>query len=315
MRKTALNTVHALAREDERVVFIGSDLGAGVLDDMRTGLPDRFFMEGIAEQHVIGMAAGLAMEGFVPYFNTIATFMTRRCLEQVAVDLCLQRLPVRLIASGGGVVYAPLGPTHLAIEDIALMRALPNMTVVAPADAPEMERVIRASLDWPGPMYIRFGKGGDPVVSSPERPFALGRGVVMREPGRVLLISTGIMTDRCLRAADVLAERGTSAGVLHMHTLKPLDHALLRDLAGTVEQIVTVEEHVANGGLGSAVIESLSDAVAAGALPHMPPVRRLALPDAFPETYGSQASQLAAAGLDPEAIATFAEVGRTPAHV
>jgi len=316
MRKTALNTVHALAREDERVVFIGSDLGAGVLDDMRTGVPDRFFMEGIAEQHVIGLAAGLAMEGFVPYFNTIATFLTRRCLEQVAVDLCLQRLPVRLIASGGGVVYAPLGPTHLAIEDFALMRALPNMTVVAPADAPEMERVIRASLDWPGPMYVRFGKGGDPVVSSPDRPFALGRGIVMRKPGRVLLISTGIMTDRCLRAADLMADRGLAAGVLHLHTLKPLDHALLHDLAGTVERIVTVEEHVPNGGLGSAVIESLSDAVAAGDLSGFPPVHRLALPDAFPETYGSQASQLAAAGLDPEAIATAAaEAGRTPAHV
>ena len=121
MRKTALECVHKLAQHDKRVLFIGSDLGHGVLDKMKNELPDQFFMEGVSEQYIIGMAAGLAMEGFIPYVNTIATFLTRRCYEQVAVDLCMQDLPVRLIANGGGGVYAPLGPTHLAIEDIAIM--------------------------------------------------------------------------------------------------------------------------------------------------------------------------------------------------
>lgn len=302
MRKTALNTVHDLAKTDPRVVFIGSDLGAGVLDDMKQGLPDRFFMEGIAEQHVIGMAAGLAMEGFIPFINTIATFMTRRCLEQVAVDLCLHRLPVRLIASGGGVVYAPLGPTHLAIEDIALMRALPNMTVVAPSDAEEMRRVITAAIDWPDPMYVRFGKGGDPVVSDAAHGFTLGKGIVLKAPGRVLLVSTGVMTARSLDAARLLDADGLSAGVLHLHTIKPLDDALLARLAGTVDLVVTVEEHVRSGGLGSAVVESLVDAQAAGTLERLPRVVRMALPDAFPKCYGSQASQLAAAGLEPPDI-------------
>ncbi|MFM8688960.1 MAG: transketolase, partial [Acidimicrobiaceae bacterium] len=123
MRKTALDCVYKLSKIDERVVFVGSDLGPGVLDKMKTEFPDRFFMEGVSEQYIIGMAAGLAMEGFIPYVNTIATFLTRRCYEQIAVDLCMSDLPVRLIASGGGGVYAPLGPTHLAIEDIAIMRA------------------------------------------------------------------------------------------------------------------------------------------------------------------------------------------------
>ena len=127
MRKTSLNTIHELAKEDERVIFIGSDLGAGVLDEFKENIPERFFMEGIAEQHIIGMAAGLAMDGFIPYVNTIATFLTRRCFEQIAVDLCLHDLPVRLIANGGGYVYAPLGPTHQAIEDISIMRSLPLM--------------------------------------------------------------------------------------------------------------------------------------------------------------------------------------------
>ena len=148
MRKTALECIHKLAQVDERVVFIGSDLGPGVLDKMKVEFPARFFMEGVSEQYIVGMSAGLAMEGFIPYVNTIATFLTRRCYEQVAVDLCIHDLPVRLIANGGGGVYAPLGPTHLAIEDIAIMRALPNMTVVAPCDADEMNRLMMFILSF-----------------------------------------------------------------------------------------------------------------------------------------------------------------------
>ena len=155
MRKTSLDCVYELAKADPRVVFIGSDLGPGVLAGMKQEMPERFFMEGIAEQHIIGMAAGLAMNGFMPFVNTIATFLTRRCYEQIALDLCLQDLPVRLIANGGGGVYAPLGPTHLAVEDMAIMRALPNMTVVAPCDAQEMRRLMAATTDWPHPIYIR----------------------------------------------------------------------------------------------------------------------------------------------------------------
>ncbi len=158
MRKVAIDSIHELAKRDPRVVFVGSDLGAGVLDKMRADMPDRFFMEGISEQAIIGIAAGLAMDGFMPYINTIATFLTRRCFEQVAVDLCMHNLPVRLIASGGGAVYAPLGPTHMAFDDFALLRALPNMTVIAPSDAPEMGRAMQATLDVPGPVYVRIAQ-------------------------------------------------------------------------------------------------------------------------------------------------------------
>src|SRR3984957_3960463 len=181
MRNTCLNQVHALARRDERVVFIGSDLSPGLLAEMKREMPQRWFMEGIAEQNVVGMAAGFAMEGFIPYVNTIATFITRRCYEQVAVDLCLHDLPVRLIGNGGGLVYAPLGPTHLAIEDIAIMRAPPNMAVVSVCDADEMTRFMDRTLDWPGPIYIRLAKGFDPIVSRPELEFKIGKAIVMRE--------------------------------------------------------------------------------------------------------------------------------------
>ena len=223
MRKTALDCVHELARQDERVVFVGSDLGPGVLAKMREEFPDRWFMEGVSEQHIVGMAAGLAMEGFIPYVNTIATFLTRRCYEQVAVDLCLHDLPVRLIANGGGGVYAPLGPTHLAIEDIAIMRALPNMTVVAPCDADEMRRLMHATLDWPHPIYIRLAKGGDHVVSESRDVFRLGMSIRLREGRDGLFITTGVMTQTALAAAALLQSDRIEVGVRHVHTIKPLD--------------------------------------------------------------------------------------------
>ena len=298
MRKTSLDQVHELARRDDRVVFVGSDLGVGTLAAMKAEMPERFFMEGVAEQHIIGMSAGLALEGFIPYVNTISTFLTRRCYEQVAVDLCLHRLPVRLIASGGGVVYAPLGPTHQAIEDIAIMRALPNMTVVAPSDAEEMRRLIPQTLDWPGPIYIRLGKGGDPIISRPELGFTIGKAIPLREGKAVTFLSTGVMSGYCLRAAEVLAAEGIEAGVLHFHTIKPLDRdAILAAAAGT-GLLVSVEEHTVVGGLGSAVAETLVDAGRP-----VPRLLRLGFPDAFFRNYGSQDDLLRDAGLQPDQIA------------
>src|SRR5215471_16245143 len=229
MRATCLKQVHALARRDDRVVFIGSDLSPGLLADMKREMPERWYMEGITEQNVVGMAAGFAMEGFIPYVNTIATFITRRCYEQVAVDLCLHDLPVRLIGNGGGLVYAPLGPTHLAIEDIAIMRALPNMAVVAVCDAEEMTRFMNSSLDWPSPIYIRLAKGGDSVVSKPENGFTFGKAIPMRRAARggqpIVLMATGVMTTNCLAAAELLERDNVDAAVVHFHTVKPLDEA------------------------------------------------------------------------------------------
>jgi transketolase len=244
------------------------------------------------------MAAGLALEGFIPFVNTIATFLTRRCFEQVAVDLCLHNLPVRLIANGGGLVYAPLGPTHLAIEDMAILRALPNMTVVAPSDAPEMRRTVVATIDVPGPVYIRLGKGGDPVIARDGEVFAIGKAIEKRACGRIGMVSTGVMTERCLRAADLLTAQGITAGVLHCHTVKPLDVEAVRSFAGSIALLATVEEHVATGGLGSAVADAL---LSGGA--RIPRLVRLSLPDEFPHHYGSQDDLLEVAGLQPASIA------------
>ncbi len=302
MRQTSLDCVYELAKKDPRVVFIGSDLGAGTLKQFKAEFPDRFFMEGISEQNIIGMAAGLAMDGFIPYINTIATFLTRRCYEQIAVDLCLHNLPVRLLASGGGLVYAPLGPTHLAVEDIAIMRALPNMMVTAASDAEEMKRLMAGTLDVPGPIYVRFGKGGDPVVSKPENGFTLGKAIMMREPGETLYISTGVLTERCLRAAETLAQSNHQAGVMHIHTIKPLDEAAILTAAKKVKRIITVEEHTLIGGLGSAV----ADLLVAKLGPAMPQLVRLGIPDRFMNKYGSQNDLLKVCGLDLVSITAAA---------
>ena len=288
MRKMALDCVYKLSKLDDRVIFVGSDLGPGVLDKMKTEFPDRFFMEGVSEQYIVGMAAGLAMEGFIPYVNTIATFLTRRCYEQVAVDLCIHDLPVRLIANGGGGVYAPLGPTHLAIEDIAIMRALPNMAVVAPCDADEMNRLMMSTLEWPHPIYIRLGKGGDKIVSEEKNGFELGKSIKMRTGIDGLFITTGVMTQLALETADILKKDGVDVGVLLVHTIKPFDHAGVIAAMKDVRAVVTVEEHIVNGGLGSAVLESCSELN-----PELlPKISRIGIPDKFATEYGSQNSLL-----------------------
>lgn len=305
MRKTCIKMVHVLAKRDDRVVFIGSDLSPGLLEEMQREYPDRYYMEGVSEANIVGMAAGLAMEGYLPYINTIATFLTRRCYEQVAVDLCLHNLPVRLIANGGGLVYAPLGPTHVAIEDIAIMRALPNMTVVAPADASEMQRFMDVTAAWPGPIYIRLGKGGDPIVTHAEDGFEIGKAYRLRKADNgqlkpVLIVSTGVVTGRALAAAELLAERGIACDVLHMPTIKPLDVDALEEVAARAKLIVTVEEGTVVGGLGSAVLDALVERLDG----RLPPIRRLGVPDAFLHDYGDQDWLMEVCGLQPDQIAT-----------
>jgi transketolase len=298
--------VHRLAQRDPRVVFIGSDLSPGLLQKMKDEMPERHYMEGVSEQNVIGMAAGMAMDGYMPFVNTIATFITRRCYEQVALDLCLHDLPVRLIANGGGVVYAPLGPTHLAVEDIAIMRALPNMTVTAVADAEEMVRLMEATLAWPHPIYIRLGKGGDPIVSRAENGFEIGKGIILRRTDArdpVLLIACGVMTHRALLAAGLLEQKGIPTEVVHIHTIKPLDARLILERARRARGVFTLEEHTVIGGLGSAVVDVLVEQMGT----RVPPVQKLGLADQFARNYGSQDDLLALNGLQPHQIAERVE--------
>ncbi|WP_027192574.1 transketolase family protein [Fundidesulfovibrio putealis] len=301
MRKACLEMVHELAKADERVMFIGSDLGAGSLDAMRAEMPGRFLMEGISEQALLGMAAGLAMEGRVVYLNTIGVFLARRAFEQIYLDLCLHKAKVRLIGSGGGLVYSPLGPTHMAVEDLSSLRSLPGLSILAPCDAQQMRALMPQTLDQDGPVYIRLAKGGDRVVSTLAAPAQYGKASMLREGGEVLFVTTGIAARIALDAADMLAGGGVSATVLHCHTVKPLDREAILDAASRARAVVSIEEGVLSGGLGGAVAELLAEAQ------FIPPaLHRMGLPDEPSGHYGSQDELLEHFGLTPARAAEAA---------
>lgn len=302
MKSAGIKKVYELAKQDPRVVFIASDVTGNPIPEMREAMPDRYFMEGICEGGLIGMAAGMAMNGFIPYVTTIATFLTRRCYEQIVDDLCLHNLPVRLLPAGGGLVYAGLGPTHQSTEDYAIMRALPNMTVVAPADANEMGRFMDQTLDHTGPIYVRIGAGGDPIVSRDDDGFEIGKAITLRKPGLVTIIASGIMVSRAIDAADRLEADGISCGVINMHTIKPLDGSAVVSAAQKSGLIVTLEEHMRAGGLGSAVLEAINDQLDMA----RSKVLRLGIPDVFAEDYGFQDDLLEQFGLQgPQVAATI----------
>ena len=300
MRKTCLLSIYDLAKVDDRVVFIGSDITKRDLEKLSEEYADRFFMEGVYEGHIIGMAAGMALNGKMPYINTIATFLTRRCYEQVLLDVGLHNLPVRLIGSGGGTVYAPLGPTHLANEDMGIMRAIPNMCVVAPCDREEMGRLMPLTKDWPGPMYIRLAKGNDEVVSREDLGFEIGKAILMREGTDVLFVTTGITTQMALNASKELEAEGVQATVMHNHTVKPFDDEQLLSLAKKHKAVVSIEEHTLMGGVGSHVAATLMQAGV------FKPFKMIGFPDVFTEELGSQFEIMGKYGMSADQIAASA---------
>jgi transketolase len=298
MRRTALNCIHELATKDERVVFIGSDITKRDVTAFAEEFPNRFFMEGIYEQHLIGMAAGLALSGKIPFINTIATFLTRRCFEQILVDLCMHNLPVRLIGSGGGVVYAPLGGTHIAIEDIAILRAIPNITIISPSDAEEMKRLMPHTLNWPYPIYIRLAKGGDPILTSKNNTFEIGKAITVIEGDKIVFISTGTTTYIAKQAAEMLANDGIDVGVVHVHTIKPLDKEMILKTIAEAQVVLTIEEHRITGGLGSALSELIAEEHEGKAIKF----KRIGFPDIFTEELGSQNEIMGKYGITVENI-------------
>jgi len=243
--------------------------------------PDRFFNCGIAEQNMMGTAAGLAASGKTVIASTFAVFATGRCWDQIRQSIAYPKLNVKIVATHAGITVGGDGASHQIAEDIALMNTLPNMTVVVPADAPETYQAVKAVVGWPGPCYVRLGRVDFPTVTSPENPFSVGRASVMREGADISLVGTGQMVAVCLDAAEDLEREGVSAEVINMSTIKPLDHDTLSRTARKTGGVVTAEEHNHLTGLGSAVASYLVEHTEV-------PMRRVGIPDRFGESGESE---------------------------
>lgn len=260
MRTAFSETLCELAESDERIWLLCGDLGYSVLERFSDRFPARFINVGVAEQNMMGLATGLALSGKIVFAYSIANFPVMRCLEQIRNDVCYHKANVKIVAVGGGLSYGPAGYTHHAIEDLAIVRAMPNMTVIAPGDPIETRLATRAIVEHQGPCYLRLGKAGEPVIHQAGPEFVLGRAIVVREGKDVTLITTGGMLKVAVDAADLLAASGTGARVLSMHTIKPIDVDAIVHAAQETGGIATIEEHQVLGGLGSSVADVLQDA-------------------------------------------------------
>jgi transketolase len=259
MRNAFAKQVTVLAQQDERVVLLSGDIGNRLFDDFKAKCPGRFFNCGVAEANMIGMAAGLAMTGLRPVCYTIAPFITYRCLEQIRIDVCYHHVPVVMVGTGAGLAYASLGTTHHSCEEMGMLRLLPGLAVVAPADEHEVRASLKAALRSPDPVYIRIGKKGEPRVHAAEPELVIGRAIPMRSGEHVGILSAGTLLPVGLAAAELLSQRGISTAVHSFHTIKPLDEAVLQVVFGSLQLVATLEEHSVLGGLGGAVAEWRSD--------------------------------------------------------
>ncbi len=296
MRNAFAQAVTELAPSDTRVVLLVGDIGNRLFDEFKLVAPERFLNCGVAEANMMGVAAGLALSGLRPVVYTITPFTTTRCFEQIRVDVCYQEAPVIIVGTGSGFSYAKLGPTHHSAEDMAIMRTLPGMQVIAPCDAIEVRLALRAALSQDNPTYIRIGKKGEPAIHMADPTFEIGSAIVLRDGTDVALIATGVVVNEALRAAELLAEKGISAQVVSMHTVKPIDANYLASAATQFKLLVTIEEHGAIGGLGGAVAEWRS--AKSISTPHLV----LGAPDQFMHEIGSRDYMIDQFGLSEAGI-------------
>lgn len=302
MRNAFADEVTTLGAVDPRIVLLSGDIGNKLFDKFKEAAPRNFLNCGIAEANMMGMAAGMAMNGLRPIVYTITPFTTTRCFEQIRVDVCYHDVPVIIVGTGSGLSYGELGPTHHSCEDIAILRTLPNMTVVCPADTTELRLALRAALCQKHPVYLRIGKKGEAAVHPQPPSFELGKAITMRAGNDVCLLGTGNMIAPLMVTAQMLADRGISARVENFHTVKPLDHLRLAEVFDRFETVVLAEEHSRIGGLAGAVAE--------WAIAHanrLPKILTFGVPDSFPHFVGTQEYFRQCFGLTAENIATEIE--------
>ena len=282
---------------NDKVVVLDADLSKSTkTNDFKKVYPERFFNLGIAEQNLLGTAAGFAAAGKIPFASSFAVFAVGRAYDQIRNSIAYPNLNVKIAATHAGLTVGEDGGSHQMLEDIALMRAVPNMTVIVPADGVETKQVVMAAAEHQGPVYIRLGRPKVPVLLGDDYKFEIGKGVVLKEGTDVTLVGTGIMVSKAMEAADLLAADGISAAVVNISTIKPLDNALITEMAQKTGAVVTAEEHSIYGGLGSAVAEVLVETCPV-------PMARVGvedkfgesgLPDELLEKYGLTAANIAA---------------------
>jgi len=284
LRAAFISALIDLAREDKRIFLLVGDVGYRLVEPYAQEFPRRFVNIGIAEQNMTGIATGLALCDKTVFAYSIANFPILRCVEQIRNDVCYHNANVKIVTGGGGLIYGALGTTHHVTEDMAIIRALPNMTVVAPGDPVEAALATRAIAERPGPCYLRLGRTGDPNVHqvTPDN-FQIGKALKLREGQNITLIASGGILYNTVQAAQQLAQQGIESRVLSMHTIKPLDKAAVLSAAAETGAIVTIEEHTIIGGLGGAVAEVLSE----GNNPNVA-FMRIGIPDEFCTQVGSQ---------------------------
>ncbi|MBV9576457.1 MAG: transketolase [Gammaproteobacteria bacterium] len=296
MRNAFANEVTELARQDQRVVLLSGDIGNKLFDDFKRVDPNRFYNCGIAEANMMGVAAGMALSGFRPVIYTITPFTTTRCFEQIRVDVCYHEAPVIIVGTGAGLSYAELGPTHHSLEDMAILRTLPGMCVMAPGDAVELRLALRAALKQDHPVYIRIGKKGEPNIHAQLPELEIGKVIRVQEGNDVVILSAGTVMPEVQKAAELLKVKGISVEVASAHTIKPLDETYLCSITQRFKLLVTVEEHGLIGGLSSAVAEWR--ARENSQIPHL----SIGTPDEFMHEIGSQEYARKKFGLVGEAI-------------
>ena len=311
MRGAFFRALAELAEREERVHLVVGDIGFGVTETFAQRFPSRFLNVGVAEQNMTGIAAGMALCGKIVFTYSIANFPILRCLEQVRNDICYHQANVKIVAVGGGLAYGSLGATHHATEDLAIMRSLPRMVVVAPGDPAEAEAATQAIAAHAGPCFMRLGRAGEPNVHRRPIDFRLGKAIQIRGGKDLTLISTGGMLETADHVAEHLRVAGIGARVLSMHTVRPLDVEAVLSAADETRAVFTIEEHSVTGGLGGAVAEVLAESSGRSVT-----FRRFGLPPAFSCMVGTQEYLRTQHGLSTESLAkairSILEQSRTP---
>jgi len=283
MRKAFNEELLKIAQEDKRVYLILADIGYGEIESFAEAFQERFINCGVAEQNMTGVACGVAMEGNIGVTYSIANFPTLRCLEQIRNDVCYHNANVKIIVIGGGMAYGPLGISHHSTEDIAIMRALPNMVVLAPSDIPEARKATHAMMNYHGPVYFRCGYKGEMDIHEKDFDFVIGKGIQVQEGKDISILFTGTIGYNARLAAQELEKKGISVNLISMPTVKPIDKELIIACAKSTGAILTVEEHNLSGGFGSAVAEVLADSGVCNSLKF----KRIGLPDIYVSKVGS----------------------------